>query len=165
MYDQPINTPLTALTWPPPNGNAGAARYAVIIVDPDHTLPPTISITLTPTRGTLANLQMGPDGIPVTYTIPAALTDGTSNEVTSVSDGSPAGWCHRLRSVRILHHHGRHHGHGPAVGGDGDGTIGLQGIDHRDSSLWRKGTRQISADLPSQPLHAAVTQPLVMGVV
>ena len=52
-------------------------------------MPPTISITLTPTRGTLANLQMGPDGIPVTYTIPATLTDGTSNEVTSVSDGSP----------------------------------------------------------------------------
>ncbi len=89
VYHQPIDTPLTALTWPPPNGNAGAAWYAVIIVDPDHTLPPTISITLTPTRGTLANLQMGPDGIPVTYTIPAALTDGTSNEVTSVSDGSP----------------------------------------------------------------------------
>jgi len=82
-FDQPQQVPLTALTWSiSGSAIANATSYAVIIVDPDKTLPPTISVTLTPTEnfaGLLIRVDPNPSLLP--YTIPAALTDGSPNIV------------------------------------------------------------------------------------
>lgn len=81
QYDQPAGVPVQALTWSGVN-TASAKSYAVIVVDPDGTLPPTISVTITPTLGALMVLRVKPDFTDGTYTIPNALTDGTQNVVT-----------------------------------------------------------------------------------
>ena len=82
-FDQPQQVPLTALTWSigAEDLAADATSYAVIIVDPDHTLPPTISVTLTPSLQANFVIQVDPNFSPNPYTIPAALTDGTPNIV------------------------------------------------------------------------------------
>jgi hypothetical protein len=74
QFDQPQQVRVDALTYPGPNG-ATASSYAVIIVDPNHTLPPTISVTLT----AAGNVGVNPGFIPAT------LTDGTPNIVVGCS--------------------------------------------------------------------------------
>ena len=90
-FDQPSGVPLSALTWSlGGSGVAQATSYAVIIVDPDKTLPATIAVTLTPTNGTLVGLEVDPASGVGPYTIAAALTDGTPNKVTATTiNGTP----------------------------------------------------------------------------
>jgi hypothetical protein len=81
QFDQPTGVPLSAITWGG-GSTAGAKSYAVIIVDPDRTLPATISVAITPTEGALNVLRVRPDFTDGVLTIPNALTDGTQNVVT-----------------------------------------------------------------------------------
>ncbi|MGB6066867.1 MAG: hypothetical protein WBG50_18850 [Desulfomonilaceae bacterium] len=82
-FDQQQQVPLTALTWSVSHIGyfANATSYAVIVVDPDKTLPSTISVTLTPSKSASFNIIVDPNSSILPYTIPAALTDGTPNIV------------------------------------------------------------------------------------
>ena len=97
-FDQAQQVPVTALTWTIPGFGtvANATSYAVIIVDPDHTLPPTISVTLTPFTGTLFRIIVDPNASSLPYTIPAALTDGTPNIVVRNIPGIGVPQAHAL---------------------------------------------------------------------
>ncbi len=88
-FDQAAGVTLQSLTWSGGLNNASALSYAVIIVDPDRTLPATISVAITPTNGALLVLRVRPDFTDGVWTIPNALTDGTQNPVTG-GIGSPA---------------------------------------------------------------------------
>ncbi len=95
-FNQPAGVPLTALSSTV-SAKCSAKSYAIIIVDPDKTLPATVAVTLTPTVGTLGVPSGNPNGLTVKptgatgpYTIPAALTDGTPNVVLNTTGvGTP----------------------------------------------------------------------------
>lgn len=82
-FDQSPNIALTTLSWNfSANNWASATQYAVIINDPDKTLPATVSVTLTPT---LPFPEIDVDtttGSPNALTMQVA-TDGTEKSVTS----------------------------------------------------------------------------------
>jgi hypothetical protein len=84
-FDQPTAVPLALPIWLSALPFAGATSYSVAISDPDNVITtPTVSVTLTPSSGTLASLSVTPDfssDIPHTITV---ARDGTPAEVSRI---------------------------------------------------------------------------------
>jgi hypothetical protein len=85
-FDQGINIPLTALSWTltgAPPLPATATQYAVIINDPDKTLPATVSVTVTGSSGPV-DVIVDPTGLgSYTIILPSVSSDGTPATVTA----------------------------------------------------------------------------------